>query len=67
MLKYIMENHGEKVALGGVVCLLLGAGIFLGMTPRRIEPQPVGKMWVLALPFFVVGALLLILNWYWYR
>jgi hypothetical protein len=67
MLKFIKENHRDKVLLGGIICVMLGSAIFLGATPRGQRPNNPGEAWILAVPFMLVGGFLLAVNWYWGR
>lgn len=65
---YLMEHHGEKVGLAGIVLLLLGGMVFLGMGPRGMtrvyNPFEALK---LALPLAAGGLFLFGVNWYWNR
>ena len=67
MLKFIKENHSDKVLLGGIICVMLGGAIFLGATPRGQRFNNPGEAWMLAVPFMLVGGILLAANWYWNR
>ena len=67
MLKFIKENHNEKVGLAGIVCIFLGIMIFFGMTPRGQKANEIGEAWIAAVLLVAAGLILFVLNWYWNR
>jgi hypothetical protein len=65
--KHLMDNSGDRVALAGIVLVLLGGAVFLGATPRGMKPNAAGDAWLLAAPMIAAGLSLFGLNWYWNR